>query len=92
MSSTSDALPAERAALPGVSAGLESGVMYEGGIATLEVLPLDVPVEMTRFCDRCECEQRFVVDRECMYGRVGTCAGCGEEKLIPFTRATSEAA
>jgi hypothetical protein len=31
-------------------------------------------------------EEVFVEVFECEHGRVGVCLGCGEEKLIPFSR------
>lgn len=60
--------------------------------AELFVVQLDCPVEWMRFCFTCESEQRFIADRECMYGLVGRCSHCGEERIAPFTRANSEVA
>lgn len=54
--------------------------------------PLAVPIEETRFCSKCLSEQRFVADRDCAFGLVGTCQGCGEEYLRPFTRTTTAVA
>lgn len=51
--------------------------------------PLSVPFEEVRFCSKCLSEQRFLVDRECDFGVLGTCMGCGDEWLRPFTRATT---
>jgi hypothetical protein len=39
-----------------------------------------------RWCLRCGGEQVFVEVFECEHGRFGVCLGCGEEKLIPFSR------
>lgn len=44
-----------------------------------------------RTCSRCGGEQIFVAVYECNAGRVGVCLGCGEEKLIPFSRVTEAA-
>ena len=42
-----------------------------------------------RSCLNCGGEKIFVLVFECDAGRVGYCAGCGEEKIIPFSRVTS---
>jgi hypothetical protein len=39
-----------------------------------------------RWCIRNGGEEVFVEVFECEHGRVGVCLGCGEEKLIPFSR------
>lgn len=41
-------------------------------------------------CIRCGGPQIFVPVFEVEAGRVGICFGCGEEKLVPFTRQNSE--
>lgn len=51
--------------------------------------PLAVPFEEPRFCAKCLSEQRFVIDRECDFGLLGTCMGCGDEWLRPFSRTTT---
>jgi hypothetical protein len=45
-----------------------------------------------RWCANCGGEQTFIPVYEIEHGRVGYCLGCGEEKLVPFTRTNSEAA
>jgi hypothetical protein len=51
---------------------------------------LAVPVEWMRFCFVCDSEQIFVAGWECERGLVGCCLGCGDERIAPFTRMTSE--
>ncbi len=45
-----------------------------------------------RWCPNCGGQQIFLPVYECEAGRVGLCMGCGEERLVAFTRANSEAA
>lgn len=53
-------------------------------------IPLDPFVcRGMRWCIRNGGEEVFVEVFECEYGRVGVCLGCGEEKLIPFSREVS---
>jgi hypothetical protein len=66
--------------------GVRGGDEGEPGI--LAALDTDVYRDM-RWCSRCAGEQIFVEVFECDAGRVGVCLGCGEEKLIPFTRAVA---
>ena len=62
------------------------------GAAEAPVAPLDPFVyQDMQFCPRCGGEQIFVEVYECAAGRMGFCLGCGEEKLVRFTR-TVEAA
>lgn len=49
-------------------------------------------IEWTRYCYACNGEHNFVADRTCEFGLIGKCAGCGDERVAPFTRATTEAA
>jgi hypothetical protein len=53
---------------------------------------LAVPVEWTRYCDDCESDQIFVADRICVAGLVARCSRCGDLRVAPFTRTTTEAA
>lgn len=54
--------------------------------------PLDPFVHRdTRWCADCGGPQLFVEVFECEAGRVGVCMGCGEERVIRFTRTNSEA-
>lgn len=55
------------------------------------VLDSDVYREM-RWCVNCGGEQVFVEVYEFEAGRVGFCLGCGEEKIVGFSRTNSEAA
>jgi len=45
-----------------------------------------------RWCANCGGEQAFVEVYEFEGGRVGFCWGCGEERVVPFSRTNSEAA
>ena len=45
-----------------------------------------------RWCSDCGGRRMFEVVYECEVGRVGVCLGCGEEKLVRWTRTNSEAA
>lgn len=42
--------------------------------------------QQMRWCVNCGGEQVFVEVFETEFGRVGVCLGCGEEKLVRFTR------
>lgn len=54
--------------------------------------PLETQIEFMRFCEKCDCEQIFTAVLECQSGHVGCCQGCGDERLIPFSRSISEVA
>lgn len=56
------------------------------------VAPIAPSVEWMRFCVSCNSEQCFMADRICASGLVGHCSNCGDERIAPFTRTTSEAA
>lgn len=53
---------------------------------------LQVPIEEMRYCSKCDSVQLFVADRDCEFGLVGVCHGCGDEFLRPFSRTTTEVA
>ncbi len=72
---------------PSSSVGRESGDVLAGGLAALEV-----PKQDMRFCEICDCEQIFCAGWETFDGLMGCCLGCGEERVIPFSRTNSEAA
>jgi hypothetical protein len=56
------------------------------------VAPLDPFLyQGMRWCVNCAGEQVFVEVFECEAGRVGFCMGCGNERVIPFSRTNSEA-
>lgn len=44
------------------------------------------------WCARCAGNQTFVVVEIFENGRGGYCLGCGEERVVPFSRTNSEAA
>ena len=48
--------------------------------------------QQPRWCANCGGEQTFVPVFEFEGGRVGFCLGCGEEKRVPFSHTTQEAA
>lgn len=59
---------------------------------TYPIVKLETVREWMRYCDRCDAETCFRADRECLYGSLGICTHCGEERIAPFTRGNSEAA
>lgn len=69
------------------SAGLKDGTFLGREVAVLER-----PVEWMRYCEACDGEKKFVAEMECATGLIGHCANCGDERLVPFTRSTGEAA
>ena len=56
-------------------------------LATLETW-----VQEMHDCERCGGEQIFIAAWSCEAGLVGCCLGCGEEKLVRWSRTNSEAA
>lgn len=58
----------------------------ECGLASLDPFVY----EELRWCANCGGEQRFFPCFEFDGGRVGVCFGCGDEKVIPFTRETAQ--
>jgi hypothetical protein len=70
------------------SVGKEGGDNLGGGFAVLDP---EIYRDM-RWCANCGGEQTFVPVYEMECGRLGYCLGCGEEKVVPFTRTNSEAA
>jgi len=56
------------------------------------LVSLSVPRQAMRFCLVCEREEIFVAGWQCERGLVGCCMGCGDERVIPFTRTNSEVA
>jgi hypothetical protein len=45
-----------------------------------------------RWCATCEDFREYVELFEWAEGRLGVCLGCGEERVIPLTRVTTEVA
>jgi hypothetical protein len=64
----------------------------EDGCAPTGIAVLETHVEWMRFCEICDSEQVFVAGWQCATGLVGCCLGCGNERVAPFTRTTSEVA
>lgn len=67
--------------------GLGDGQAYEG----VAVLDSEKCRDM-RWCVNCGGEQVFVEVYEFESGRVGFCSGCGEERVVLFSRVNSEGA
>lgn len=44
------------------------------------------------WCSNCGGVRVFMMVYEFDGGRVGCCLGCGDERVVPFTRTTTEAA
>ena len=80
-------LPTEPIPIPSTSVGREDGGGGGEGIApaVLDVLDQDVYRDM-RWCPNCAGEKVFVEVYEFESGRVGVCLGCGEERVVRFTR------
>ena len=86
--------PTEPPSFPTHSVGLEDGDHQSFGerVAVLEVpklnfsaLNADVYRDM-RWCPDCGGNQVFVEVFEFEGGRVGVCLGCGEERVVRFSR------
>lgn len=75
------------------TASREGGELTSGeGGTTAGVAALDPFLyEEPRWCVNCGGEQRFFPCFEFAGGRVGVCLGCGDERVIPFSRTNAEA-
>jgi hypothetical protein len=69
------------------SVGNEGGEVSSADFAVLGLIHQE-----PRWCPNCGGEQTFVPVYEIHIGRVGYCLGCGEERVVPFSRTNSEAA
>jgi hypothetical protein len=59
------------------------------GRSDLGLAPLDSQIYREhRFCSICDAEEEFRTVLEFVGGRIGVCMGCGDEKVIPFSRVT----
>lgn len=92
--------PAEFPVSPSLSAGGEGGgsdaplgepALSGGGGVRVAALDPFISREM-RWCVNCGGDALFVPVFACDAGRVGFCFGCGEEKIILWTRTNSEVA
>lgn len=64
-------------------------VSCEGSAHHYAVAPLDPFLHQEpRWCANCGGEQMFFPCFEFAGGRVGVCFGCGDERVVPFSRAT----
>lgn len=61
------------------------------GLVDRPIPVLNPKVEFMRFCYACQSDQLFTADRICASGLIGKCA-CGDERIVLFTRVTSEVA
>ena len=73
--------------VPPCSVGLREDGCAPTGVA---VLDSDVCRDM-RWCANCAGEQIFVEVYEFEGGRLGVCLGCGDERVVPFSRVNGEA-
>jgi hypothetical protein len=74
------------------SASTPHSVGKEGGEVHACFAVLGLAHQEPRWCANCGGEQTFVPVYEIYQGRVGYCLGCGEERVVPFSRTNSEAA
>jgi hypothetical protein len=74
----------------GPSLRLELQLVSHDDVAGVE--PLHIPIEWMRFCYSCNREAIFVANHECVFGLIGRCTHCGDERVSPFTRTISESA
>lgn len=58
-----------------------------GSVSAVASLDPFVYREM-RWCEACEADEEFWTLAEFVAGRIGMCLGCGDEKVIPFSRVT----
>ena len=67
----------------------QNPVSSEGSAIHYAVAPLDSSIyRETVFCPVCECEEEFRTMLEFVSGRIGVCLGCGDERVVGFTRRT----
>lgn len=67
----------------------ESASSGGSGCAGNSVAPLDSQIyRETLYCPVCECEEEFRTMIEFVSGRIGVCLGCGDERVVPFSRVT----
>lgn len=76
------------------SLGVEDGEVPIAAAAHSSLQPfavLDLPLEDQLWCDVCECEEKFTrVFVVPGLGMLGCCIGCGNERVIRYTRTVSE--
>ncbi len=79
---------------PIVSLGVEGGSdLVSSGAAVFPFSTLDSAIYAERrWCANCGGEQNFIPVYELEHGRWGYCAGCEEQKCVPFTRTVGEVA
>lgn len=56
----------------------------------LPIARITPAIELVRWCSECNAETGFFADRVCLNGHLGFCLVCGAERVMPFTRTTSE--
>lgn len=70
------------------SVGGEDGVPPEASV--LAHLQLSPPQRFTLPCYQCGKASEFLAQFEFPQGLWGVCLGCGEERLVPYTRTVEE--
>lgn len=61
-------------------------------MATSDIVVLDPPIEWMEYCAECEGIERQVAGWECSAGLLVFCSGCASERVVPFSRVTTEVA
>jgi hypothetical protein len=56
----------------------------------LALAVLNHPIVLDKFCSKCGCDERFVIEFVFANGFFGTCVGCGDERVAVFTRTVGE--
>jgi len=51
---------------------------------------MHIPVEWMRYCEECDAERRFVARERCSAGLIATCATCGDNRLVRFSRMSTD--
>jgi hypothetical protein len=70
---------------------MQEQLPQQHGEPELVALDTDVYRDM-RWCPNCGGQRVFLEVYEFENGRAGICLGCGEPRIAPFTRTTSEVA
>lgn len=61
----------------------EAGLPPDPPTYVIELLPTSV--EWQRECEVSGVEEKFVATKSCVFGLIGECTHCGEERIAPFT-------
>jgi len=74
---------------PAASVGVRDG-FAQGEEAVLDFLELRPPCEVSLPCYYCGKESTFLAQFEFPQGWWGVCMGCGDERLVRYTRTVEE--